>query len=69
MGRPCALRVPEFALRVAMGEMAAVALDSTRVLPRAALGSGYAFEFPALRSALEQVVSGTPSAGCAHTEA
>jgi NAD dependent epimerase/dehydratase family enzyme len=49
--------------------MAAVALDSTRVLPRAALGSGYAFEFPALRSALEQVVSGTPSAGCAHTEA
>ena len=61
MGRPCALRVPELALRVAMGEMAAIALDSTRVLPRAAERTGYLFEYPSLRPALEQVVSGTLS--------
>jgi uncharacterized protein (TIGR01777 family) len=56
LGRPTVLPTPAFALRLALGEKATLALDSRHIVPRAALESGYAFRHtelePALRSLL-----------------
>lgn len=55
--RPVFFPVPEFALRLLMGEMAAVVLASQRVLPQATLASGYQFKFPDLTPALVDVLN------------
>jgi uncharacterized protein (TIGR01777 family) len=54
--RPAFLPVPEAAMRVLVGEMADVLFGSQRVLPKAALESGYQFQFPALTEALADLV-------------
>ena len=54
--RPAFLRAPEFALRLAMGEMADILLASQRVIPRVAQQSGYKFQFQTLRPALEALL-------------
>lgn len=54
--RPTFLPVPEFALRMLLGEMADVLLNSQYVTPRIALETGYQFRFPQLRSALEAIL-------------
>jgi uncharacterized protein (TIGR01777 family) len=46
------LRVPEFALKLALGEMSSELLGSARVLPRRLLEAGFEFEYPAVGSAL-----------------
>lgn len=51
------LTVPELALKVMMGEMAAVVLASQRVQPRAALATGYQFIYPQLRPALAALLA------------
>lgn len=50
--RPAVFAVPAFALSLALGELSAVALDSTRLLPERSLASGYAFEFSQIADAL-----------------
>ena len=55
--RPSRLAVPELALRVAVGEAAAVILASQRVQPERALGDGYAFKYPELRGALRSLLT------------
>jgi uncharacterized protein len=57
LNRPTLFPVPEFALRLLMGEMADVLLGSQRVLPKAALASGYAFRYPELGPALENLLA------------
>lgn len=56
LGRPSWLRVPEFALRLAFGELASVMTTGQRVTPKVVLDGGYQFRFqrlgPALRSIL-----------------
>jgi uncharacterized protein (TIGR01777 family) len=56
--RPAFFPVPEFALRLAFGKMAAeqLLLASQRVVPAKLAASGYAFRFPDLRAALENLV-------------
>lgn len=56
--RPAIFPVPAFALRLAFGEQAAdeMLLASLRVQPGKLGSSGYAFRFPALRPALENLV-------------
>ncbi|MFB6263745.1 MAG: TIGR01777 family oxidoreductase [Bradymonadaceae bacterium] len=57
LGRPTILPVPEFAARLALGEMADEALLSgQRVLPDKLLDAGFEFQFEALRDALEHEV-------------
>jgi len=51
--RPAVLPVPAFALRLALGEMATILLDSQRVLPSVAMSRGYEFRYPQLAPALE----------------
>jgi uncharacterized protein (TIGR01777 family) len=50
--RPALLRVPAFALRAALGELAGELLDSRRCQPRRALARGYAFAHSQLETAL-----------------
>ena len=54
--RPAFLPVPETALRVLVGEMAEVLFDSQRVLPKAALASGYEFHHSQLAEALANLL-------------
>jgi uncharacterized protein len=60
--RPAFLPVPEMALRVLMGEMSAVLFGSQRVVPKAALASGYEFHYPLLESALANLLGGSKTA-------
>lgn len=53
--RPAFFHAPAFALRLALGEMSCILLDSQRVLPDAALARGFAFRYADIRSALEDV--------------
>ncbi len=55
LGRPAFFRVPAFALRAAAGGFAAELLESRRIVPAAAAKAGFAFKFPMLREALEDL--------------
>jgi len=54
--RPAILPVPSFAIRLAMGEFGESLFSSQKVIPQAALDSGYQFQFPDLSSALKDIV-------------
>jgi uncharacterized protein len=57
LGRPTIFPLPEFAARLAFGEMAdALLLSSTRVEPQRLLASGYAFLYPTLEGALRHLL-------------
>lgn len=49
--RPAFLHVPAFALKMMLGELSHLVLDSTRALPKRTLASGYAFQQTQLRAA------------------
>jgi uncharacterized protein (TIGR01777 family) len=53
--RPAVLPVPAMALRAVLGEMSSVLLASQRVEPTAARQLGYSFQYPTLRSALDDL--------------
>jgi uncharacterized protein len=56
--RPTLLRVPAFALRLALGEMAeATILGSERVLPARLSSLGFNFEYPELEAGLRAILS------------
>jgi uncharacterized protein (TIGR01777 family) len=57
LGRPAALRVPCFAVRLAMGQAAEAVLTGQRAIPERLVASGYAFVFPELPSAIADLVS------------
>lgn len=50
--RPAILPAPAFALRLALGDLSHVMLDSARVRPSVAIQHGYPYRFPDLASAL-----------------
>ncbi len=56
LNRPAGLRVPAFALRVALGEAAEALLNTPRVVPERALEAGYRFRFPDLAGALADLL-------------
>ncbi|MGH7163300.1 MAG: DUF1731 domain-containing protein, partial [Planctomycetota bacterium] len=53
--RPALFPTPPFVLRLPYGASASVILASQRVLPMRTQASGYAFKFPTLRAALEDL--------------
>jgi uncharacterized protein (TIGR01777 family) len=57
LGRPCLFPVPGFALKLAVGEFADALLTGQRVLPKAALDSGFEFSFPQLDGALQDILA------------
>ncbi len=48
--------VPSFVMKLAMGEMSKVILNSNRVIPQKLNEAGFKFKFPELREAVEDVV-------------
>ena len=52
--RPALLPVPSALLRLAIGDMSQILLGSQRAVPRAALDSGFTFQFDTLEQALER---------------
>lgn len=56
MRRPAVLPAPAWAVRLAMGELASLALSSQRMVPQAALDSGYVYRFPDLEQALRDAL-------------
>ncbi len=54
--RPVFLAIPDIVLKITMGEMAQVVLDSQRIIPRVALESGYRFRFQILKLALRSLL-------------
>lgn len=54
--RPAFLPAPAFALRLVLGGFANELLGSKRVLPESTLATGYAFRFPELHAALEDLL-------------
>ncbi len=57
LGRPDFFRVPRFALRLAMGELGEMMLSSQRAIPEKLLANGFAFRFPVLKAALEDLLA------------
>lgn len=55
--RPHWMPVPSFALKLALGEMSLLVLDSSYVLPEKALAMGYTFRYPYLEDALRNMFS------------
>ena len=49
------LQVPEFALKLALGEAASILLDGQRTVPAKALASGYQFKYPDAGLAVQQL--------------
>ena len=56
LGRPSLLPVPEFALKLALGEMASAVTASNRVIPEVALATGYRFRYPEAEQALRHLL-------------
>jgi uncharacterized protein len=54
--RPAILPVPAAALKVLLGEMSVVLLESQHIAPRAAQAAGFRFRFPGLGLALEELL-------------
>jgi uncharacterized protein len=58
--RPLWLRVPAFALRAGLGEMAQLLVDGQRVMPNRALSLGFEFRYPRATEALGDLLGGQP---------
>jgi len=54
--RPRWLRVPEFVLKIALGERAPLLLEGAQIEPRAALNKGFKFAFPDIDAAMADLV-------------
>lgn len=57
MGRPSALAVPEFALKLLVGEATSALTASLRAIPQKLLDTGYSFEYPEVHAALTHLMS------------
>jgi uncharacterized protein len=56
MHRPSWLPVPSFALEMMLGDGAKVVLEGQQVLPKRTLASGFQFQYPTAKQALEEIV-------------
>jgi hypothetical protein len=56
LGRPSLMHIPGFVLKAALGEMAQIALEGQRVLPRRLTEAGFTFRFPRLEEALKDLL-------------
>jgi uncharacterized protein (TIGR01777 family) len=59
VGRPYWLRIPDFVLRAALGEMSVLVVDGRYSRPRRLLELGYTFEFPTIKAAFHSLFQKT----------
>ena len=57
--RPSWLPVPAFALELLLGDGAKVVLEGQKVLPKQTLATGFQYQYPNLKLALEEILSGS----------
>ncbi|MEG4914236.1 thylakoid membrane protein ThyD [Microcoleus sp. B7-D4] len=57
--RPSWLPVPGFALEMLLGDGAKLVLEGQKVLPKQTLASGFQYQYPTLKLALEDILSGS----------
>lgn len=57
LNRPSWLPVPGFALEALLGDGAMVVLSGQQVLPKRTLSSGFEYQYPTLKTALEEISS------------
>lgn len=57
LNRPCLFPVPEFVLRIAMGEMADLLVYGQNAIPENLVKAGFTFKYETLNKALDEVVS------------
>lgn len=57
LGRPAIMPAPAFMVRAVLGEFGSVLLDSQRAIPAKLLSHGFEFQYPDIKSAIEEVVS------------
>jgi uncharacterized protein (TIGR01777 family) len=55
--RPSWLPVPSFVLHIALGELATLMTTGQKIVPAKALSAGYVFQYPKLKSALQNVMT------------
>jgi uncharacterized protein (TIGR01777 family) len=55
LSRPCIFKVPEFVLRMMMGEMADLVIYGQRVVPKRLQESGYEFKYPKISQAFDSL--------------
>jgi uncharacterized protein (TIGR01777 family) len=55
MKRPFWLPAPAFVIKLILGEMSVLILEGQRALPKRLLASGYVYQYPQLRPALEEI--------------
>ncbi|MCH9031870.1 MAG: DUF1731 domain-containing protein, partial [candidate division Zixibacteria bacterium] len=53
LGRPFFVRTPGFILRLALGEMAVLALQGQRSIPKRLLDAGFTFDYPDAETAID----------------
>jgi len=58
LSRPSWLPVPGFALELLLGDGAKVVLEGQKVLPKQTLASGFQYQYPTLKLALEEILAG-----------
>jgi uncharacterized protein (TIGR01777 family) len=56
LSRPCLFKVPEFVLRMMMGEMANLVIYGQRVVPKRLQDSGYKFIYPEISLAFDSLL-------------
>lgn len=54
--RALLIPVPSFAMKLVMGEMSAIVLDSVKVHPNRLLADGFQFQYPELTTALKDII-------------
>jgi len=57
LGRPAIMPAPAFMVRAVLGEFGNVLLDSQRTIPAKLLSHGFEFQYPDIRSAIQEVVA------------
>jgi len=57
MARPSWLPVPAFALEALLGDGAKVVLEGQEVLPKRTQTTGFIYQYPTAKQAIEQIVS------------
>jgi uncharacterized protein (TIGR01777 family) len=56
LNRPAIFTVPEFILEIALGEASTLLLQSPQVIPERLLNEGFTFNFPDIRSTINEIV-------------
>jgi NAD dependent epimerase/dehydratase family enzyme len=58
---PLFVHAPEFALKIAIGEMSLMVLESIRVSSEKLKRSGYNFQYPNITKAMDEIYAQKPS--------